>query len=187
MKTFIEIGACDFDNLDLLLDRGWKGIFVEPIPEYCNSLRNKVLTHNTEFVDVVQAAITNKDGTIEMDTVPGGPGWMRGISHISSEILDNTVSGLVKKNAPGRMETITVDAMRMDTLIDKYDVKRIDLLQMDVEGHELIILNDYSWKIKPSYVRIEHKFVDDTILFALLESKGYKCWTEQDDIYGILL
>lgn len=186
MKTFIEIGACDFDNLDDLLDRGWKGIFVEPIPEYCDSLRRKV-SSPTRIVDVVQAAISNKDGTIEMETVPGGPGWMRGISHISSEITDNVVSGLVKKNAANRMAKLTVQSWRMDTLIDKCQVKQIDLLQMDVEGHELVILNDYSWKIKPAYIRIEHKFVDDTILTALLESKGYKCWTEKDDIYGILV
>lgn len=186
MKMFIEIGACDFDNLDDLLDRGWKGIFVEPIPEYYNSLRSKVMKPG-RVVNVVPAAITNFDGKVDMETVPGGPGWLRGISHISSEVIDNTVSGLVKKNAANHMKKINVAALRLDTLLEIYHVDRIDLLQMDVEGHELVILNDYSWKIKPSYIRIEHKFVDDTILTSLLERKGYKCWTEKDDIYGILV
>lgn len=188
MKTFVEIGACDFDNLDGLLEAGWRGVLVEPIPEYYKSLVSKVgMSPNAMAAQVVNAAITDHDGVVDMDTVPGGPGWMRGISHISSEVLENTVSGLVKKNAPDAMRKISVKAMRLDTLLTASEIDHIDLLQMDVEGHELVILNDYSWRIKPSFIRIEHKFVDDTILFALLESKGYKCWTEQDDIYGILL
>jgi FkbM family methyltransferase len=186
MKTFLEVGACDFDNLDDLLDRGWKGVFVEPIPDYASQLRKKVYRPGT-VAEVIEAAITNFDGHISMETVPNERGWMRGISHISSETLDNTVSGLVRKNAADRMKLTNVKAMRFDTLLDACNIQRIDLLQMDVEGHELVILNDYSWRLKPSFIRIEHKFVDDTILFKLLESKGYKCWTERDDIYGILL
>jgi FkbM family methyltransferase len=185
MKTFIEIGACDFNNNLELLDAGWRGIFVEPIQQYYDNLAWKVQGKNN--ATVVRAAITDFDGVVNMDTIPDVlSNWMRGISHISSEITDNTVSGLVKKNASKVMQVVEVPAMTMDTLLLNTDIGEIDFLQMDVEGHELVILNNYSWRIKPKYIRIEHKFVDDTILFKLLEDKGYKCWTERDDIYGIL-
>lgn len=183
MKTFIEIGACDFDNNIDLLDAGWRGIFVEPIQQYHDNLVWKLQGKNA---DVIRAAITDFNGTVKMDTVPNTQDWMRGISHISSDVTDNTVSGLVKKNAINAMQVVEVPAMTMDTLLSDSNVTEIDFLQMDVEGHELVILNNYSWRIKPKYIRIEHKFVDDTILFDLLESKGYKCWTETDDIYGFL-
>ena len=41
MKTFIEIGACDFDTLVHLSDEGWQGIVVEPIREYYNNIERK--------------------------------------------------------------------------------------------------------------------------------------------------
>jgi len=40
MKTYVEIGACDFDNLDGYLDDG-RVIFVEPVPVYMESLKKK--------------------------------------------------------------------------------------------------------------------------------------------------
>ena len=183
MKTFIEIGACDFNNNDDLLDAGWKGFFVEPIPQYYDNLLRKV--SGKEAV-VIRAAVTDFNGTVEMDTVPGATDWTRGISHISSEVLDNTVSGLVKKNARARMQVLSVPAITLDKLFDDYNIDELDFMQMDVEGHELVIFKNYSWRVKPKFIRIEHKFVDDTILFKLLEDKGYKCWTERDDIYGFL-
>lgn len=184
MKTFIEIGACDFNNNTDLLDAGWRGIFVEPIQQYYDNLAWKM--QDVDNATVVRAAITDFNGTVKMDTVPNTRDWMRGISHISSEVLDNTVSGLVRKNASNAMQVVEVPAMTLDTLLINNSISEIDFLQMDVEGHELVILNHYSWRIKPKYIRIEHKFVDDTILFDLLESKGYMCWTETDDIYGFL-
>ena len=183
MKTFIEIGACDFNNNFDLIDAGWKGYFVEPIQQYYDNLAWKVA--GTDAV-VVRAAITDFNGEVAMETVLGATDWLRGISHISSEVLDNTASGLVKRNAPQSMEVVKVPALTLDKLLDDYHIDHLDFMQMDVEGHELIILKNYSWRIKPAVVRIEHKFVDDNILFGLLEDKGYKCWTERDDIYGFL-
>ena len=182
-RTFLEIGACDFNNNDDLLDSGWRGIFVEPIEQYYNSLAKKV---QGKDAIVVKAAITNFNGNVNMDTVPNGEDWLRGISHISSEITSNITSGLVKTNVPDILQVVEVPAMTLDTLINTYDVTEIEFLQMDVEGHELVILNNYSWHVKPKFLRIEHKFIDDTLLVSLLESKGYKCWTERDDVYGIL-
>jgi FkbM family methyltransferase len=182
-KTFIEIGACDFDNNDDLLDSGWRGIFVEPIWQYYNNLVRKV---QGKDATIVRAAITSFDGTIKMDTIPNSEDWVKGISHISSEITDNIASGLVKRNAPDTFQVVEVPAMTLDTLLTTHDVTDIDFMQIDVEGHELVILDSYSWRIKPKYLRIEHKFIDDIKLTSILERNGYKCWVERDDLYGIL-
>lgn len=183
MKTFIEIGACDFNNNDDLLDSGWKGYFVEPIQQYHDNLAWRL---QDKDATVIQAAVTDFDGVVNMDTVLGATDWIRGISHISSDVLDNTVSGLVKKNARTHMQVVQVPAITLDTLLTQYNIDHLDFMQMDVEGHEIVILKAYSWRVKPSFIRIEHKFVDDNILYAMLEEQGYKCWTEKDDIYGFL-
>ena len=183
-KTFIEIGACDFDNNDDLLDSGWRGIFVEPIWQYYNNLARKV---QGKDATIVRAAITDFDGTIKMETIPNcAETWIRGISHISTDTLHNTASGLVKLNAPDTLQVVDVPAMTLDTLLTTHDVTDIDFMQIDVEGHELVILNNYSWRIKPKFLRIEHKFIDDGILTSILERNGYKYWVERDDLYGIL-
>ena len=38
-KIFVEIGVCDFDTLEPLIDNGWKGYFVEPVKEYADKLK----------------------------------------------------------------------------------------------------------------------------------------------------
>ena len=190
MKTFLEIGACDFDNLDPLLDAGWRGIFVEPVPIYAESLRKKVSKYPNAIVE--QVAITSRDGTISMDSMDdisltGVNKWKRGISHISQS------PGVSKYNyTSGSITTTTnskklmVECMKLDDLIDKHKVETIDLLQLDVEGHEIVVLTSYSWKIKPTMMKIEHKYVNDNDLVALLNSKGYHCFYEANDIYAIL-
>jgi hypothetical protein len=43
MKTFIEIGTCDFDtNLSLIASGNWNGVMVEASPFIFNSLSEKV-------------------------------------------------------------------------------------------------------------------------------------------------
>ena len=45
---------------------------------------------------------------------------------------------------------------------------------------------DYSFRIKPRFVKIEHKHVDDILLAKKLEENGYLVWVENDDIYGLI-
>jgi len=194
MKTFLEIGACDFDNLDPLLDAGWRGIFVEPVPLYAESLRQKVSKYPNAVVD--QVAITNRDGVITMDTIDdislsGVNRWKRGISHIAQTpgmSKYNYTSGSITLNTSTSISSkkLMVDCRTLDNLIDKHKVETIDLLQLDVEGHELVVLNSYSWKIKPSIMKIQHKHISDNDLVDLLNSKGYHCFYEANDIYAIL-
>lgn len=187
MKTFVEIGACDFGNLDDLLDKGWYGLFVEPVPKYNQSLASKLKT-KTNY-DIAQAAVTNKTGTVMMDILETtvDEEWIKGISHIHSNVIENTVSNLVHKNTNlGTPVQLEVQSYTLDDLLKHYRIRNIDILQMDVEGHELVILENYSWSIKPNFMKIEHKFIDDVRLRNLLSSQGYYSWIEKSDVYAIL-
>ena len=73
-----------------------------------------------------------------------------------------------------------------DLLINIPSDQQIDVMKVDTEGHELNILMNYSFRIKPRFVKIEHKHVDDTLLVRKLEENGYMVWTEKDDIYGVV-
>ena len=62
----------------------------------------------------------------------------------------------------------------------------VDFLKIDAEGHELNILMGYSFILKPRFIKIEHKHVDDILLCSKLKENGYLVWTEKDDIYGLI-
>jgi hypothetical protein len=71
-----------------------------------------------------------------------------------------------------------VETIRLDTIIKKYfSVDRIDFLSIDVEGHELTILDSFDWAgtVKFNVICIEHNFEQrkrDRIN-SVLESSGY--------------
>jgi len=187
MKTFVELGACDFENLTSLLMADWKGYFIEPIPHYMDSLKADVerqgLSQNAIFE---QSAITDYDGEIELVYVTNpDEQWKRGISHVKPNGKNNYTSNLIGYNNFD-YNFIKVNALTLNSFLIKHQIDEIDLLKIDVEGHELVILEKYDWCIKPKYLKIEHKFVNDLRLTNLLADKGYFLWQEKDDLYAIL-
>ena len=88
--------------------------------------------------------------------------------------------------------------MTLDALIDKHNVKHIDFLKIDIEGIEYVVLDAYSWKVKPNLIKMEANWVyddDDGItrneqLIPYWEDKlkklGYHVYQEENDWYCIL-
>ena len=190
-KVFVEIGACDFDNLDALLDEGWIGYFVEPIPVYYNSLIEKI-KKSGRVCHFTNVAISNYTGTVEMtyiDPKTTDQQWVRGISHMTSRVHQS--SRLIPRNVNeghdiGKPVTIEVPCWSLDVYLERQGLTNIDMLRMDVEGHELQILCEYSWTVMPKRIKIEHKFVHTDRLRLLLESKGYVVMEAGDDFYCIM-
>jgi FkbM family methyltransferase len=191
MKTFIEIGTCDFDtNIPLIESGEWAGIMCEPAPTYfknlediCKDIKNKenLILENLAISDYngrLDFAVARNDHSIENS-------WQRGISsvvsdhHIGERLFDYDVN----KNLIA--ETIEVPCLTLDDLIHKHRVTSIDYLKIDAEGHEMNIINAYSWGIKPTIIKLEHIHIDDIYMANLLQEQGYIVYTEQRDIYAI--
>jgi FkbM family methyltransferase len=180
-KFFVEVGSCDFDTLVPLAFEGWAGIVTEPVPY----LNKKVEHIYGEYpnVYVYPYAINNEDGTAEMTFAKETDDWVRGISSLVGS------SGAI--HYPENKHLIgdpvhTVESRRLDTWFDEAKVTSIDFMKMDCEGMEYKILEAYSWKIKPSVIKLEHKHIDDIAMKKLLENQGYLVYTEREDIYAIL-
>ena len=179
-KFFLEIGAANFDTLLPLAEQGWHGTVVEPVPYLAEQLREMFKDYPN--VDIVQKAVSDYDGEVEL-IVGNDDHWVTGVSHVVS---DNHLGYRLSEH-PDRQndfsEVITVPCVTLDTLL--HDWEYCDLMKVDTEGHELNIFMNYSFRVKPSLIKVEHKHVSDSILRRKLETNGYMVWTEKDDLYAV--
>ena len=185
MKVFLEIGCADFDTLLPLAEKGgWCGHCVEPVPKHAATLRERAASLP---VAIHELAISDRNSNIRM--VVGGAGddgWALGASHViehdhlGNRMLDHPA------NKHLRQEEIEVQAMRLDCFLDDNGIDRIDFMKIDVEGHELNILENYNWSVKPAVIKIEHKHLPGNRLDEVLKNAGYTLFIETDDIYAIL-
>ncbi len=184
MKTFLEIGCADFDTLIPLAKKGgWSGFCVEPVPHHAETLRKEAAGLP---IGVIEAAISDRTGTIRMAVGGGNEQWATGISHVidanhtGTRLLDFTA------NRNLRQAEIDVSCFTLDALLDHLGLTTIDFCKIDTEGHEEAILRDYSWRVKPKVMKVEHKHLPGNTVGKLLTAQGYHIFTEIDDTYAIL-
>ena len=188
MKTFIEIGSCDFDtNIPLIETGNWKGIMIEPSPHYFESLSKIVETiKHKENLTLDNHVISDYEGDIKfLTSVTNKALWVRGLSSVSEDNHKGERLFDLKDNKQFIDKELKLKCTTLDKIIDKYEIDKIDYLKMDVEGHELNIIDSYSWSIMPDIIKLEHTHIDDISVRRMLEQKGYIVYTEHRDIYAI--
>ena len=193
-RVFIEIGTCDFDtNLDLIKNGEWVGVMCEPAPKYRKNLEMLAsgIKNRSDLV-IEPVAISDYNGKINFavakDTSEGDRSngmWRRGISSVVAENHQGERVFDIGDNQKYIDETIDVDCMTLDSLIAKHKFAHVNYLKIDTEGHEMNILEAYSWDIKPDIIKMEHAHIDDVYAKNLLESHGYIVYVEHSDLYAI--
>lgn len=140
--VFIDIGAghpvC-LSNTYFFEKNGWKGICIDADPTQYALL--KKVRANVEW-----AAISSTEGEIEFS-----PAYLP--AH-SSTLGKNEYKELLKIpfKAP-----IRVPSFKLETVLTKYNIGTIDILDIDVEGTELEIWKTFDYeKHKPKVVIIEY-------------------------------
>jgi len=184
-KKFLEIGTCDFDTLLPLCENGWKGYFVEPIEKYASHVLNECNKNGYDAI-VSCCAISSYDGELEMyvSNSDGGPsGWSKGMSHAVNQKGEKLFEYEENKFLLDGIQK--VPCYSLDTFLTKYMINDLDYLKIDVEGHETDIIEAYSWRVKPTFVKIEHFHIDDINMKRILEEQGYVVYVERNDIYAV--
>jgi len=75
---------------------------------------------------------------------------------------------------------ITVKSISLRELLTKHDIKVVDLLVLDVEGHELSVLAGLNGsKVMPAVIAIEDSKIDVVKLDSIMEEWGYKKFPER--------
>jgi len=188
---FVQIGACDGKKSDPIHDfvqqRHWRGIMVEPQPDMFVKLQQSYAgCPGLVFENVV---IASENGVAPFYRLKDG---YRHLFHddpclLSSLSPDHILRHLSKPvDAAQALEVTQLPALTLHSLCAKYNVSKIDLLQIDAEGYdyEIIKMIDFS-ALKPSVIRFEHANLSPSHKIdgiELLLSHGYKLVVGRYDI-----
>jgi len=182
----LQIGACDGVTADPIHEWikkfGWQGILVEPQRKAFERLRvNYRDCDNLSFENV---AIAEQDGLQPLYTVKEErieEDWQRGIASFLPK-PDLEKQDMVTKEM--------VHCVTFDTLLNRHQVKRIDLLQIDVEGYDYNLLKLFDFeRMKPRLIRYEHALLrlsDRSSCRKLLRQNGYEILGMEFDTGAVL-
>lgn len=177
MKTFIEIGSCDFGTLNHFTEHDvWRGIIVDPIKKYLDNIPR---VKNVEYVN---AAISDTKGVKKMyvfnDDVVSNDKDFAGMStmHPIHTNLD-------------LMHEIIVNTLTYKDLLEIYKIQRVDYLKIDTEGHDMHILKKviFEGPLRPEFIKIEHKHCNLNEMSKFLLIMGYHIDIQEEDIFCINL
>jgi len=176
MKTFVEIGSCDFNTLNYLGDLNWRGVIIEPIKKYLDNLPQKpnihYLNYAIDYTKGQRIMFMAEDDVVEQDRdYAGMSSFYQYNKALSKKILVNTIPIL--------------DVIKM------CDITEIDFLKIDTELYDYEILKMFPFDlISPKIIKVETrqgltKLDTKTAIRNLLISKGYHIETDTDDTFAI--
>ncbi|MFZ4479526.1 MAG: FkbM family methyltransferase [Rhodoferax sp.] len=141
---YIDVGAQhpEVDSVSrAFYERGWRGVHVEPVPEYASLLRS-----DRPDEVVLQVAVANNRGKCEIHVFPG-----TGLSTTSQSIASrHAIEGRFES------ETLDVDTLTLDDVYERSTFEQIHWLKIDAEGSENEVLEGWrSDDLRPWIILIE--------------------------------
>ncbi|SHM37952.1 methyltransferase, FkbM family [Cyclobacterium lianum] len=191
--TVVQIGANDgitHDPIHKFIKRdNWKGVLLEPQPDVYHQYLKKIYARN-EGIRTVCAAIGEVDGTQPIYKIAfSSMRWATGLSSFSREKIEQAFEdGIVEINCQkfgieipeDKDQWISqeeVEVIAPDTLIQRYGLDHIDLLQIDAEGYDLEVIRIFDIpKSQPEALVFENvglNEADYASCLALLQESGY--------------
>ena len=159
---FVQIGSNDGVQYDPLhanvKERGWSGVLVEPLPAiYERLVANYAGVAGLSFANVAVGDEDTRTTIFTVDTRPDDPAWAGLISSLDRDVVLRHAN--VLPDLDDRVRPVEIETVRLATLLDRYNVQRIDLLHIDAEGTDDRILEQIeptaTWA--PSYIIFENK------------------------------
>lgn len=155
----------------------------EPAPNTFNTLKRNLELHKASGVQAHQCGLGRENGSLTLTFYPNMPGN----STLYSEDKEMQFENLDKEHPVVKLlaesEKVQVEVKRLsDVLSQQSDIRRIDLLKVDVEGAELDVLeglDDAHWALIDNIaMEICDSKGDFIVIKDLLHSKGFQISTE---------
>ena len=148
IKNFIDVGAHKGKYTDLILDNfdTSRAFLIEPQRNIYNYLRNKYKNKNK--INIFNFAASNKNkikkfyiNKHDLTSSLAELNQKNQYLNIKSRLFGTDLKGMIKSKRK-------VKTMKLDSLINKMKILKIDLIKIDTEGHELEVLEGLGNKIK---------------------------------------
>lgn len=185
---FVQIGAFDGRTIDPLFGwvqtHRWRGLLVEPQARYFAELvENYQGAEGLEFRQVAVGAGNESRTLYTVADGPGVPEWAGMLASFDRETLLSHRQFFAEIDE--FLQSEAVECVALNDLLAGADAEHIDLLQIDVEGHdhELIEALDLE-RFSPSIVRFEHVHLTRAQHEASIEklvAHGYRVCLEEHD------
>jgi FkbM family methyltransferase len=189
---FVQIGANDglrFDSLyAFVTGHGCRGLVVEPLKDYFERLKlnyrdyERIIPVNLAIHATKRKCMLHRLDPARLGAVPG---WAAGAGSVLPEF--NQVAHQIP---PEYMIQEEADCVTLMELLQTYDVRCVDLLQIDVEGYdgEIIRMIDFS-AVRPAIIKYEHQHLPPAEregVERLLRGNGYRLLREKMDTIAVL-
>ena len=169
--VFVDVG-CNHPVIGnttyLLYQRGWSGLNIDLTADniiLCNRLRKRDTN--------IQRAISDEVGEIESYIFDPGSG----LNTLDKEAADK---GATLINKPYHVEKIKAEPLNK-AIEDNLGNVKIDVLNVDVEGHEMVVLGSFDFeKFSPDVIVCEihgeniEQIIEKTV-YNLIKGNGYHC------------
>lgn len=168
--VFVECGAfdgqtessCKFFEETL----GWSGFNLEPVPwiykELCNNRPNSVN---------LNLGLSNKT---EKRTFYAVDHPTYGLNCTNGSLQHTEMHRQLLEKAGCSFKNVEVDLVTWPKFVTDYAIQHVDLFVLDVEGHELSVIEGMKDSIiLPNIMCVEYGHVDITTLHRQLSSMGY--------------
>ncbi len=165
--TVVDVGANDgfySSNSYPFIVRRWRALLIEPHPAAFRKAQH--LHKRRSQVVVVNAACSDREGTLELQTYIGDDGG----SHSRIRLEDGTTE--VGSYPPG--ERLQVKVCRLEGLMEEFHIPTgFGLLTIDTEGHDLQVLRGANLARFRPQVIISETNRDDEEKSGFLRENGY--------------
>ena len=164
-RTVIQIGShignTSNDPIFKHVDRTTKLVLVEPVQYLFTTLVDNYRKKLGDISNIVflNRAVSDHCGLIEMTIASPKndfsrlPSWATQISSVDTSHCLYHIPKLI-------VDKIIVESTTIDHIVDSNNITEIYLLHIDTEGHDYVILDSYSFRVKPHLVIFEHKHMD---------------------------
>jgi FkbM family methyltransferase len=179
---FIDIGAHDgitySNSLFFERYRKWAGICIEPNPDVFLKMAKLRSSLN------IEACIGTKHGEVDFLKVSGYAEMLSGMKDNYQKVHYKRLTEEIK-NMGGKMEETKVLSIPLRVLCEKYSIKHVHYISLDVEGGELAVLNSINFKtISVDVFSVENNYEDNEIRSKMKEEGYYlKKKIKCDEIY----
>ena len=192
---FVEIGSNDGEQHDhlrpFILEHGWRGIMVEPVPYVFERLRANY--ESVPGVILENAVMADRDGEVPFYYLVDAseeerrelPDWYDGIGSLSRDFIVGHAKHM--PDIEQRIVSEPLPALTFDSLCAKHGVGALDLLVVDTEGfdREILATIDFA-RWCPELLIYEHFHLspaDRHDAAAAMREAGYDTMEEHFDTF----